>query len=216
MKWSPTETSIKHSIYSFCTTNGGNISENTTFPKLWSTWKLWLPFPRGNVFHANTSSSVSRVTMSIKVLSSRHRAVQQKGPKCRQFLPIQTFPRHVSQQRAAGVNKVGAASRREISIKTKNRAVGAAEYVDLKGMGLSRPRGLRQGARGKRHGGLRCLGGGTTGNDRIIRKSIWQEINTVWARLPKGSKPDIVENYNKPSWKGYENLSYRGALETTY
>lgn len=70
------------------------------------------------------------------------------------------------------MNKVGAVPRREISIKTKNRAVGEAEYVDLKGMGLSRPRGLRQGARGKRCGGLRCLGGGTTGNDKIIRKSI--------------------------------------------
>lgn len=70
------------------------------------------------------------------------------------------------------MDKVGAALRREISIKTKNGAVGEGEYGDLKGMGLSQPRGLRQGARGKRRGGLRCLGGGTTGNDRIIRKRI--------------------------------------------
>lgn len=101
------------------------------------------------------------------------------------------------------------------NVKTKNVAVGEGEYGDLKGMGLLQPRGLRQGARGKRRGGLCCLGGGTTGNDRIIRKSIWQEINTVWARSPRGSKPDIVENYNKPCWKGYENLSYHAALEST-
>ncbi|CAG09067.1 unnamed protein product [Tetraodon nigroviridis] len=39
-------------------------------------------------------------------------------------------------------------------------------------MGLLLPRGLKQGTRGKRRGGLCCLGGRTTGNDRIIRKSI--------------------------------------------
>lgn len=70
------------------------------------------------------------------------------------------------------MNKVGAAPRREISIKTKNGAEGEEEYGDLKGMGFSLPRGLRQGARGKRCGGLCGLGGRTTGNDRIIKKSI--------------------------------------------
>lgn len=62
------------------------------------------------------------------------------------------------------MNNVGAAPRREISIKTKNGAEGEGEYDDLTGMGLSLPRGLRQGARGKRCGGLCCLGGRTKGN----------------------------------------------------
>lgn len=153
--------------------------------------------------------------MSIKVLSSHHQAVQQKGPKRQRALPLLTFPRHASQQRPAGVNKVGAAPRREISNKTKNEAEGEGEHGDWRGMGLSLPWGLEQGARSKRCGGLCCLGGRTTGNDRIIRKSVWQEINTVWARSPRGNKPDIVENYNKPCWKGYENLSYHAALEST-
>lgn len=102
-------------------------------------------FARGHVFHVNTTSSVPTAKMSLKVLSSRHQAVQQKPPKFRHFLPFWPFPRHVSQQRAAGVNNVGAASRKEISIKTKNGAEGEGEYGDLKGMGLRWPEGWGRG-----------------------------------------------------------------------
>lgn len=171
----------------------GTFEKLTTLPKLWPTWKsLAVMFSMLTIILPCLKSKDEY--KGLIVMSSSGSTNATKTPT---FSPLLTFPRHVSQERAVGVDKVGAAPRREISIKTKSGAVGEGEYGDLKGMGLSQPRGLRRGARGKRRGGLRCLGGGTTGNDRIIKKSIWQEINTVWARSPRGSKPDIVENYNK-------------------
>lgn len=101
------------------------------------------------------------------------------------FSLLLTIPRHVSQQKTAGVNKVGAGPRREISIKPKNGAEGEGEYGDLKGMGFSLPRGLRRGARGKRRGGLCGLGGRTTGNDSIIRKSILTGNNYSMGKIAK-------------------------------
>lgn len=111
-----------------------------------------------------------------------------------------TFPRCANQQREEGVDEVGAAMSWESSLENKER-VEQWEKENIvgwvrRGKRLSLPPGVRQGARGKRDGGLLCLGGGTTGNDRIIRTRIWQEINTVWAGSPRGSQPDIVENYN--------------------
>lgn len=112
-----------------------------------------------------------------------------------------TFPRCAIQQRDEGVDEVGAATRWENSVENKER-VERWEKENIvgwvrRGKTLLLPQGVRQGARGKRDGGLCCLGGWTTGNDKIIRTSIWQEINTAWAESPRGNWPDIVENYNK-------------------
>lgn len=138
--------------------------------------------------------------MRIEFLRSLYEASQPKWPQSQHISTLLTFPRCASQQREEGVDEVGAAARWENSAEKKEWSSGRREsgagWV-RRGKRLSLPPGVRQGARGKRDGGLCCLGGGTTGNDRIIRTSIWQEINTAWAESPRGSRPDIVENYNK-------------------
>lgn len=80
--------------------------------------------------------------MSIKVVPYVIKRFNKRG-KIPTVSPHPNLSQTCESTESSGCEKVGVASRREISIKTKNRAVGEAEYVDLKGMGLSRPRGLR-------------------------------------------------------------------------
>lgn len=183
----------------------GNIEQLTSLqykiPKTWSALKSWW-FPRqcGNVFHVNESSCVSWARMRIETSGSTLWSISNLNDHKAGVCALLTFPRCASQPREEGVDEVGAATRWENSVEEKERA----EQWEMENRGSEegergchRLQGWGRGARGKRDGGLGCLGGGTTGNDRIIRTSIWQEINTVWAGSPRGRQPDIVENYNK-------------------
>lgn len=69
-------------------------------------------FVRGHVFHVQHSLLCPNSQDESKGLIVTSSSGSAKATKMPTFSPLLTFPRHVSQQRATGVNTVGAALRR--------------------------------------------------------------------------------------------------------